>query len=134
MQCSYVGGVGLAAGVSYSQHWHKTVPQPVYKYNRQAADLSTSTVDKLLTCLSAREHIHKGGLAGARNSHEAGEDPRSECPTDPSQQLQLTLTVYVAHIRQALALHLLQEHSERWQTLKNLPATLFYKGLWCGKG
>ncbi len=60
-----------------------------------------------LTCLTAGEDVHEGGLAGPRHPHEAGQDTRPESPTDASQQLQLALAGNLTHIGQALALHLL---------------------------
>ena len=61
-----------------------------------------------LTSLSAREHIHEGGLASPADPHEAGEDAGAESTTDPPQQLQLALAIHHTHIGQILALHLLQ--------------------------
>ena len=54
--------------------------------------------EKALTCLSACQHVHEGGLTSPSDPHEAGEHFGSEGPTDAQQQLQprgASLHVYV---------------------------------------
>ena len=54
--------------------------------------------EKALTCLSACQHVHEGGLTSPSDPHEAGEHFGSEGPTNAQQQLQprgASLHVYV---------------------------------------